>query len=90
MNGEEWSRLRLLVATLLAFQLVSVVLMWSLNPTGQQSEGSFALLLAADLVAFSIVSYVARLRDIGGGIRGPFVLLGSAVVLLFMLLAIVE
>ena len=88
MNGVEWGKLRLLVALLLVLQLVSVLLVWSLNPIGQQSEASFALLLAADLVAFSIVSYLVRTRNNDGGAKGAFVLAGSAAVLLFMLLAL--
>ena len=89
MSTDEWRGLKTLVALLLAFQLVSVLLMWSLNPLSQRSQGSFALLLAADLVAFSIISYVNRLRNFAG-VRGPFVLLGSAMVQLFMLLAMTQ
>ena len=88
MSAGEWSKLRLLVALLLVFQLVSVLLAWSLNPIGQQGEASFPLLLAADLVAFSVVSYLVRTVSREGGARGPFVLAGSATVLLFMLLAL--
>lgn len=88
MSPKEWSGIRLLVAFLLVFQLVSVVLMWSLNPIDQRSEAAFALLLASDLVAFSIIAYVARLRNLG--VRGAFVLMGSAAVLLLMFLAVLE
>lgn len=88
MSPEEWSKVRTLVVLLLVLQAVSVVLMWSLNPVGQRSETSFALLLAADLVAFSSVSYLGRRENLGGKIRGEFVLAGSAVVLLFVLLAL--
>lgn len=89
LNANEWSGVRNLVAFLLVLQLVSVVLMWTLNPIGQRSEASFALLLAADLVAFSIISYVSRVRALGRGIREPFVLVGSAAVFLFTLLALI-
>lgn len=88
MSAKEWQSVRLLVALLLVLQLVSVVLMWSLNPIGQRSEASFALLLAADLVSFSMVSYMARGRDLEGGVRGSYVLMGAAATLLFMFLAI--
>ena len=88
MSPSEWGKLRTLVALLLILQLVSVLLAWSLDPVCQQSETSFALLLAADLVAFSVVSYLARTSNQGIGGRGPFVLAGSVAVLLFMLLAL--
>ena len=88
MSAKEWQTVRLMVALLLVLQLVSVVLMWSLNPIGQRSEASFALLLAADLVSFSMVSYMARGRDLEGGVRGSYVLMGAAATLLFMFLAI--
>ena len=88
MSAKEWQSVRLLVALLLVLQLVSVVLMWSLNPIGQRSEASFALLLAADLVSFSMVSYMARGRDLEGGVRGSYVLMGAAATQLFMNMAI--
>lgn len=90
MNAADWGRVQLLVALLLVFQLVTVVLMWSLNPIGQVSQGSFALLLAADLLAFSMVSYVARIRNLERNLRGYLILVGSAAVLLVMFLALLE
>ncbi len=90
MNDEEWGRRKLLVVLLLVLQLVSVLLMWALNPVGQQSQASFALLLASDLVAFSIVSYVARRGSMGEGVRGYYVMAGSAAVFLFVFLALVQ
>ena len=89
LNPEEWSKVRTLVILLLVLQAVSVLLMWSLNPKGQRSETSFALLLAADLVSFSSISYLTRVENLGGRIRGALVLAGSAVVLLFMLFALI-
>ena len=89
MSSDEWGGLRVLVALLLVLQLVSVLLVWSLNPVGQKSQTSFALLLAADLVAFSIVSHTARTWNRGSCVKGPFVLAGSGAVLLFMLLALI-
>ena len=88
MSTGDWSELRLLVALLLVVQLVSVLLAWSLNPFGQLSETSYALVLAADLVAFSTISYLVRTREDGRGGRGPFVMAGAGAVLLFMLLAL--
>ena len=88
MSSGEWSKVRLLVTLLLVLQAVAVLLAWSLDPIGQQDETSFALLLAGDLVAFSVVSYLARTWNGDSGGRGPFVLAGAAAVLLFMLLAL--
>ena len=85
--SDGWGSVKMLVFFLLALQAVSVVLMWSLDPVGQRSQASFALLLAADLVSFSIISYLARSRIVGGGVRRSFVLMGSAATLLFMFLA---
>lgn len=90
MNAVEWSRFRLLVLFLLALQAVSVALMWSLNPLGMSSEASFALLLAADLVAFTIVSYIARLLDLGSGPRGVYILIGAVAALVFVSLAVLR
>lgn len=85
--SDEWRSVKMLVVFLLILQAVSVVLMWSLNPLGERSQASFALLLAADFVSFSMISYIARNRSSGGGIRGAFVLMGSAATFLFMFLA---
>jgi hypothetical protein len=82
----EWGRVRVLVVLFLVLQLVATVLVWSLNPVGPKSESEFALLLAADLVAFSVVSYIARKGNREEPINRAFVLAGSAVVLALMFL----
>jgi uncharacterized membrane protein YozB (DUF420 family) len=79
-------QLRTLVVLLLTLQCVSVVLAWSLNPVSQRSQTAYALLLAADLVGFSLVSYISRVGNRGETVRGAFVLAGSAAVLFFMFL----
>ena len=48
------------VALLLLLEIVSVYFLWSLNPLGHGSETAFALFLALNLVAFSMISYVYR------------------------------
>ena len=82
----EWRRVRILVVLFLALQLVATILAWSLNPVGPRSESEFALLLAADLVAFAVVSYVARKGNREEPIRRGYVLVGSVVVMLLMFL----
>ena len=86
MRTSYWGQLRTLLVFLLILQCVSVVLAWSLNPVSQRGQTAFALLLAADLVAFSLVSYVRRVENRGETARGSFVLAGSVAVLFFMLL----
>ncbi len=45
---------------MLALQAVSTVFLWTLDALNQVSEGTFALFLAIDLLAFAIISYVYR------------------------------
>ena len=49
-----------IVALLVLLELLSVYFLWILNPVGSASEPSFAVFLAADLVAFALISYVVR------------------------------
>ena len=84
----DWGSTKMLVLLLLAVQAVAVVLAWLLNPLGPKSEAEYALLLAVDLVAFALISYVGRLGGAGKGPRGGYVLAGSAVVLFFMFLVL--
>jgi len=86
MASDDWGRIRVLVLMFLALQVVATMLVWSLNPVGPRSESEFALLLAADLVAFAVVSYVARKGNREEPIRRGYVLAGSMVVLLLMFL----
>jgi hypothetical protein len=88
MSAENWSWLRLFVIVLLALQAVAVILVWVLNPIGQQSEAQFALLLAADLVAFTMISYAARHGSEGERVNGGLVLVGSGLVMFFMLMVL--
>ena len=84
----DWGSTKMLVLLLLAVQAVAVVFAWLLNPLGPKSETEYALLLAVDLVAFALVSYVGRLGGAGKGPRGGYVLAGSAVLLFFMFLVL--
>lgn len=86
-SGEEWGSTRLFVILLLAVQAIAVVFAWLLNPLGPKSETQYALLLAVDLVAFAVISYVGRLGG-GGSPRGAYALAGAGAVLFFMFLVL--
>jgi len=85
---DNWWSTRMFVILLLAVQVVAVAFAWLLNPLGPKSETEYALLLAVDLVAFALISYVGRLGGAGKNPRGGYVLAGSALVLFFMLLVL--
>ena len=51
------------VSLLLLFELVSVFFLWTFNAVGPDAESTFALLLAADLVSFAMISYVYRVLN---------------------------
>ena len=82
----DWRSTKMLVLLLLAVQAIAVIFAWLLNPLGQKSEAEYALLLAVDLVAFAVMSYVGRLGAAGMNPREGYVVAGSAVVLFFMFL----
>ncbi|HYA56222.1 MAG TPA: hypothetical protein VED22_05430 [Nitrososphaerales archaeon] len=84
----DWGSTKIFVLLLLAVQVVAVVFAWLLNPLGAKSETEYALLLAVDLVAFALISYVGRLGGTGKDPRGGYVLAGSAVVLFLMFLVL--
>ena len=89
MNAQDdWWSTKMFVILLLAVQVVTVVFAWLLNPLGPKSETEYALLLAVDLVAFALISYVGRLGGAGKNPRGGYILTGSAVVLFLMLLVL--
>jgi len=82
----DWGSTKMLVLLLLFLQAVAALFAWLLNPLGPKSETEYALLLAADLAAFALISYVGRLGGAGKDPRGGYILAGSAVVLFFMFL----
>jgi len=84
----EWGSTKMLVLLLLAVQAVTVVFAWLLSPLGPRSGTEYALLLAVDLVAFALISYVGRLGESGKDPKESYVLAGSAVVLFFMFLVL--
>lgn len=88
MSLDEWGSLRLFVVLLLGVQVVSVVFAWLLNPLGGKSQTEFVLLLATDLVAFALISYIGRIGGRGQSPRGGYILAGSAAVLFFMFLVL--
>jgi hypothetical protein len=90
MTADEWRWLRILVVLLLVLQLVAVVFTWLLNPMASRTQSAYSLLLAADLVAFAMISYVARLGGRGEEVRGSYVLTGcaAACVLVVMVLLV--
>jgi len=49
-----------IVALFLLFELLSVYFLWVANPVGQAAEDAYALYLAADLISFTMISYVYR------------------------------
>ncbi len=61
-----------------------------LDGLGPKSETEYALLLAVDLVAFALISYVGRLGGAGKDPSGGYVLAGSTVVLFFMFLLLLS
>jgi hypothetical protein len=85
----DWGNLRNVVVLLIVMQVVSVILAWSLNPLGSRSETAFPLLLATNMIAFAIVSYVGRMGNRDEDVNGRWVLVGSAAVLFFMLMVLI-
>lgn len=72
------------VALLLLLEVVSVYLLWVLNPVDQASQATFALFLAVDFVAFSMISYVYRVDKRGEGVNRGLMLLGCCMLLILL------
>lgn len=51
------------VISMLVLQVVSVALLWILNVLSSESTGVFAILLAANLIAFAVVLQTYRNPD---------------------------
>ena len=85
-HGDTWGNTRSFVLLLLGVQVVVVVLAWALNPLGPKSETEYAMLVAADLVAFALISYIGRLNGMGAVHRDGYLVAGSVAVLLFKFL----
>ena len=72
------------VALLILLELVSVVSLWALNPVSTAGEKTFALLLAVDLVAFAMISYVYRMSKTGESAARAPILTGCCFALLLL------
>jgi len=83
MKLNDWVTYRILVLLLL-FGLLSVVLLWTLNPTGSQSQTTFAIFLSIDLVVFAMISYIFRVSKWKEEVR-RLPLLAGCVALLILL-----
>jgi len=85
------SLLTVQVIFLVALQVVSLVVLWTINPLSQAATDTFALYLSVDLLAFVMLSYLYRSRRWGRTSAQIWIALGllSLVVLLVsnMLLA---
>jgi 4-hydroxybenzoate polyprenyltransferase len=51
---------RRIIVLLLILQGVTAVLLWTLDALNEVSEGTFALILAVDMISFAMISYVYR------------------------------
>jgi membrane associated rhomboid family serine protease len=83
MKLNDWVTYRILVLLLL-FGLLSVVLLWTLNPTGSQSQTTFAIFLSIDLVVFAMVSYIFRVSKWKEEVRRLPLLAGSVALLILL------
>jgi membrane associated rhomboid family serine protease len=83
MKLNDWVTYRILVLLLL-FGILSVALLWTLNPTSSQSQTTFAIFLSIDLVVFAMVSYIFRVSKWKEEVR-RLPLLAGCVALLILL-----
>ena len=83
MKLNDWIVHRIFVL-LLVFGIVSVVFLWTLNPTGSQSQTTFAIFLSIDLVVFAMVSYIFRVSKWNEEAK-RFPLLAGCIALLILL-----
>ncbi len=77
--------IRRVVALLLALQVVSTGYLWIGNIFGSLSEGTFAVFLAANLLSFSIVTYVYTHDKWGESITRGWMLAGSLGLIILLL-----
>jgi len=83
MRLNDWVTRRILVLLLL-FGILSVVLLWTLNPTSSQSQTIFAIFLSIDLVVFAMVSYIFRVSKWGEEVRRLPLLAGCFALLILL------
>ena len=75
-----------IVSLLLLVAIISVFVLWSVNPVGSGSESTFALFLAVDLVSVAMISYVERAVAREGRI-GKAPLVAGCLFILFLVVA---
>ncbi len=78
-----------IVTLLLALQAVSVYLLWSLNPSMQSDQTTFAAFLAVVLVCLSMISYTLRVEKRGDSANRFLLLAGCFLILLLLFTAVV-
>jgi len=83
MRLNDWVTRRILVLLLL-FGILSVALLWTLNPTSSQSQTTFAIFLSIDLVVFAMVSYIFRVSKWGEEVRRLPLLAGCLALLILL------
>jgi membrane associated rhomboid family serine protease len=83
MKLNDWVTRRVLVLLLL-FGLLSVVLLWTLNPVSSQSQTTFAIFLSIDLVVFAMVSYIFRVSKWNEDVSRLPLLAGCTVLLILL------
>ena len=76
---------RRVVALLLVLQFVSTAYLWGGNIIGTLSEGTFAVFLAANLLSFSIVTYIYTHDNWGEAVTRGWILVGSLGLILLLL-----
>ncbi len=79
------------VLSLIALQVCSVIVLWSLNAVNQAATDTFALFLSIDVLAFVLTSYVYRSYRGGSSPSQSWVSTGylALIVLLVSILAAV-
>ncbi|MDG6986130.1 MAG: hypothetical protein JRM73_05225 [Nitrososphaerota archaeon] len=50
---------------LITLQVVTLPVLWLMNPVAQVATDTFALYLSLDLLAFVLISYIYRTRSVG-------------------------
>lgn len=77
-----------IVAFLLLIAVLSVFVLWTVNPVGSGSETTFALYLAVDLIAVALISYVRRSVITDGKIGRLPIVAGCCFILILVLASV--
>jgi hypothetical protein len=65
-----------IIALMLVVEVISVFLLWTLDPLTSQGQDAFALYLAVDFVAFAMMAYLYRILNAEGRISRVFMIAG--------------